>query len=152
MAFVKARPNENIESLLKRFKRAVEKSGVLADLKKHEFYEKPSVKRKKKQAAARKRALKRDKKLAARKARAGTNQNFKWNKDKTQKIPLKPRPQNNNYQSRDSRGPSSNSKPNNRPYNKTGNKPSGGYKGKKFNNNFKKKPYNPKPQQQGKEK
>lgn len=94
MAFVKAKPNESIDSLLKRFKRAVEKSGVLSDLKKHEFYDKPSVKRKKKQAAARKRALKREKKLAARKARVGTNKNFKWNKDRTKKIPLKPRPKN----------------------------------------------------------
>lgn len=139
MAFVKAKPNENIDSLLKRFKRAVEKSGVLSDYKKNEFYEKPSVKRKKKQAAARKRALKREKKLAARKARIGTNKNFKWNKDRTKKIPLKPRPQNSNYQSRRS---------NNRPYNKSGNKPSGGYKGKRFNNN--RKPRNHKPQGQKK--
>ena len=56
MSWVKAKPNESFESLMKRFKKAVERSGILADYKKHEVYEKPSVKRKRKQAAARKRA------------------------------------------------------------------------------------------------
>ena len=54
MAHVKAKPGESFESMWKRFKRSVEKAGILSDLKKHEYYEKPSVKRKKKQAAARK--------------------------------------------------------------------------------------------------
>lgn len=97
MAFVKAKPNEDINSLLKRFKRAVERSGVLSDLKKHEFYEKPGVRRKKKQEAARKRALKKEKKLAQKRARNGKNHNFKWNKDHTKKIPLKPKPQSSGY-------------------------------------------------------
>lgn len=88
MSWVTAKPGENIESLLKRFKKAVDKSGVLSDLKKHEFYEKPSVKRKRKQAAARKRALKKAKKLARQAARKRSNQNFRWNKDHTKKIPL----------------------------------------------------------------
>jgi len=90
MSWAKAKPGESFESLMKRFKKAVERSGILADLKKHEFYEKPSVKRKRKQAAARKRALKRQKKLARLASRRGTNKNFKWNKDRTKKIPLPP--------------------------------------------------------------
>ena len=91
MAEVKARPGETVDSLLRRFKKAVEKSGILADFRKQEFYEKPSVKRKKKQIAARKRAAKRDKKLARAKSRGShSNQNFKWNSDRTEKIPMRP--------------------------------------------------------------
>lgn len=89
MVYVKAKYKEDIGSLLKRFKKSVERSGVLADYKKNEFYEKPSVKRKKKHAAAVKRIMKKEKKLAAK--RRGKNRNFKWNKDKTKKIPLRPR-------------------------------------------------------------
>ena len=48
-------PNESIESALKRFKKMCQKSGVLAEARRHEHYEKPSVRRKKKSAAARKR-------------------------------------------------------------------------------------------------
>jgi small subunit ribosomal protein S21 len=94
VAFVKAKYNESIDSLLRRFKKAVEKSGILSDLKKHEFFEKPSVKRKKKQIAARKRAAKKEKKLASYKAHSGSNKNFRWNKDRTKKIPLPPRKNN----------------------------------------------------------
>jgi len=39
---VKAHPNENIESLLRRFKKAVERSGILQELKQRERYQKPS--------------------------------------------------------------------------------------------------------------
>lgn len=91
MTYVKAKSGEPFEALWKRFKRSVEKAGVLSDLKKHDYYEKPSVKKKKKQAAARKRAAKTLKKLERAKARKGTNKNFKWNKDHTKKIPLPPR-------------------------------------------------------------
>lgn len=94
MAYVKAKPGESFESMWKRFKRSVERAGILSDLKKHEYYEKPSVKRKKKHAAAVKREAKRLKKLEKIRARRPGNQNFKWNKDHTQKIPLKPRPKN----------------------------------------------------------
>lgn len=62
----------------------------MGDIKKNEYYEKPSVKSKRKQAAARKRAAKRLKKLSRFKARSGTNKNFKWNKDRTKKIPMAP--------------------------------------------------------------
>ena len=47
--------NESLESALKRFKRKCARSGVLAEVRKREHYEKPSVKRKKKAEAARKR-------------------------------------------------------------------------------------------------
>jgi small subunit ribosomal protein S21 len=87
MTWVKARPGESIDNLLKRFKKAVENSGLLADYRKHERYEKPSVKRKRKQAAARKRMLKAKKKLGRREK--PKNAHWKWNKDKTKKIPLR---------------------------------------------------------------
>jgi small subunit ribosomal protein S21 len=47
--------NESLESALKRFKRKCQKDNILGDMRKKEYYEKPSVKRKKKEEAARKR-------------------------------------------------------------------------------------------------
>jgi small subunit ribosomal protein S21 len=55
MSEIKVRDNESLESALKRFKRECAKSGVLAEVRKREHYEKPSVKRKKKSEAARRR-------------------------------------------------------------------------------------------------
>jgi small subunit ribosomal protein S21 len=52
---IRIAPGETIESALRRFKKATQKAGVLAEARKHEHYEKPSVRRKKKSAAARKR-------------------------------------------------------------------------------------------------
>lgn len=49
------RKNESLEDALRRFKRSVAREGTLAEYRKREFYEKPSVKRKKKSEAARKR-------------------------------------------------------------------------------------------------
>lgn len=49
------RKNESLEDALRRFKRSVSKTGTLQEARKREFYEKPSVKRKKKSEAARKR-------------------------------------------------------------------------------------------------
>lgn len=49
------RKNESLEDALRRFKRSVSKSGTIQEVRKREFYEKPSVKRKKKSEAARKR-------------------------------------------------------------------------------------------------
>jgi len=51
----KVRKNETIDAALRRFKRSIAKDGVLAEVKKRKHYEKPSVKRKKKSEAARKR-------------------------------------------------------------------------------------------------
>ena len=52
------RPGEPLEKALRTFKRHVEKSGIIGDLKKKDFYEKPSIRLKKKSIAARKRKLK----------------------------------------------------------------------------------------------
>ncbi len=52
------RDGESFESALKRFKKQCERTGILSEIKKREHYEKPSVKRKKKILAAKKRALK----------------------------------------------------------------------------------------------
>lgn len=61
MAIVKVGKNETLDSALRRFKRTCQKSGVLAEARKHEHYEKPSVRRKKKSEAARRAANKRRK-------------------------------------------------------------------------------------------
>lgn len=58
MSEVKIGKNETLESALRRFKRQIQKAGVLAEVRKREHYEKPSVKRKKKSEAARKRKWK----------------------------------------------------------------------------------------------
>ena len=58
MAEVKLNDCENLDSALRRFKRQGARSGVLTELRKREHYEKPSVKRKKKSEAARKRKYK----------------------------------------------------------------------------------------------
>ena len=55
MSEVRIRENESLESALRRFKRQCARAGVLAEVRKREHYEKPSVKRKKKAEAARKR-------------------------------------------------------------------------------------------------
>jgi len=52
---VKIGKNETLESALRRFKRQCQKSGVLAEARRREHYDKPSVRRKKKSEAARKR-------------------------------------------------------------------------------------------------
>ena len=49
------RKNETLEDALRLFKRAVSKNGTIQEVRKREFYEKPSVRRKKKSEAARKR-------------------------------------------------------------------------------------------------
>jgi small subunit ribosomal protein S21 len=55
MSTTRVRKNESLEDALRRFKRSVSKSGTLSEYRKREFYEKPSVRRKKKSEAARKR-------------------------------------------------------------------------------------------------
>jgi small subunit ribosomal protein S21 len=59
MSWVRVKENEPIDSAIRRFKKQCEKAGILAELRKREHYEKPSVRRKKKAIAARKRALRR---------------------------------------------------------------------------------------------
>ena len=55
MAEIRLKENETLDSALRRFKRQCAKSGVLSEIRKREHYEKPSVKKKKKSEAARKR-------------------------------------------------------------------------------------------------
>jgi small subunit ribosomal protein S21 len=58
MTAVVVRDGESFEGALKRFKKLCEKTGIFSEIKKREHFEKPSVKRKKKMLAAKKRALK----------------------------------------------------------------------------------------------
>jgi small subunit ribosomal protein S21 len=58
VAEVRIKENETLDMALRRFKRQCARSGVLSELRKREHYEKPSVKRKKKSEAARKRKYK----------------------------------------------------------------------------------------------
>ncbi len=58
MPSIRLRENEPFEVALRRFKKSIEKEGILSEVKKREHYEKPSVKRKKKALAARKKAAK----------------------------------------------------------------------------------------------
>ena len=51
MANVAASDNENFESLLRRFNKKVQQEGILSEVRRREHYEKPSVKRKRKGAA-----------------------------------------------------------------------------------------------------
>ena len=59
MPNVKVRENEPFEFALRRFKRSCEKAGVLTEVRRREFYEKPTSERKRKKAAAVKRHYKR---------------------------------------------------------------------------------------------
>jgi len=68
MPLIKVREDESLENALKRFKRKCEKSGILTEIKKRQHYEKPSVRKKRKALAARKKLLKRmaqERKLSA---------------------------------------------------------------------------------------
>jgi len=55
---IKVGDNETLDSAIRRFKRKCARDGIISDLRKKEAYEKPSVKRKKKAEAARKRGFK----------------------------------------------------------------------------------------------
>jgi small subunit ribosomal protein S21 len=59
MAGVRVKDNEPIEVAIRRFKKQCEKAGILSELRKREHFEKPSVRRKKKALAAKKRYLRR---------------------------------------------------------------------------------------------
>ena len=60
MTTIKLKDGESIEGALKRFRKATEKAGILSEIRKREHYEKPSVKKKKKAIAAKKRAVKKN--------------------------------------------------------------------------------------------
>ena len=57
MSTVRVGENESLDSALRRFKRKCSRDGIIGDMRKKEFYESPSVKRKKKSEAARKRNI-----------------------------------------------------------------------------------------------
>ncbi|MCS7307726.1 MAG: 30S ribosomal protein S21 [Aquificaceae bacterium] len=58
MAIVEIADNEPFEKAFKKFKRIVEKEGILTEVKRRQFYEKPSEKKKRKERQARKRMIK----------------------------------------------------------------------------------------------
>ncbi|MEG1645863.1 MAG: 30S ribosomal protein S21 [Clostridia bacterium] len=58
MSTVRVGENESLDSALRRFKRKCARDGVVGDIRRKEYYEKPSVKRKKKAEAAKKRMYK----------------------------------------------------------------------------------------------
>ena len=58
MAEIRLKENESLDSALRRFKKQCARAGVIQEVRKREAYEKPSVKRKKKSEAARKRKYK----------------------------------------------------------------------------------------------
>ena len=58
MPGIRLRDGESFEIALSRFKRQCEKAGIVSEIKKREHYQKPSIRKKKKSQAARKRALK----------------------------------------------------------------------------------------------
>jgi small subunit ribosomal protein S21 len=53
---VVANSNESFESLLRRFNKRVQQEGILSEIRRREFYEKPSIKRKRKEAAKRRKS------------------------------------------------------------------------------------------------
>ncbi len=59
MPSVRVKENEYFDAALRRFKRACEKAGILTELRRREYYEKPSLERKRKKASAVNRHLKR---------------------------------------------------------------------------------------------
>ena len=63
MAVIKVKDNEPFEVAMKRFKKQVEKAGILTELRRREYFDKPSIRKKKKAAASRKRALKKLKRM-----------------------------------------------------------------------------------------
>ena len=58
MSVIKVKENESNEQAMRRFKKACEKAGILTELRRREYYDKPSIRKKKNAAAARKRAIK----------------------------------------------------------------------------------------------
>ena len=69
MPSVRVKENEHFDAALRRFKRACEKAGVMTELRRREFYEKPTQERKRKRAAAVKRHLRRLSRDVSRKTR-----------------------------------------------------------------------------------
>jgi small subunit ribosomal protein S21 len=58
MAGIRVKEGESFEGALKRFKKKCEKAGILSDLRRHQYFEKPSERKKRKAAAARRKMVK----------------------------------------------------------------------------------------------
>ncbi|HET7307196.1 MAG TPA: 30S ribosomal protein S21 [Gammaproteobacteria bacterium] len=69
MPSVRVKEHEHFDAALRRFKRACEKAGILTEVRRREFYEKPTQERKRKQAAAVKRHMKKLSREQARRTR-----------------------------------------------------------------------------------
>lgn len=69
MPGIRVNPEEPIELAIKRFRKQVERAGVISDCRRREAYEKPSVAKKRKEAAARKRLMKRLRRMRMREQR-----------------------------------------------------------------------------------
>lgn len=69
MPGIKLNPDEPIELALKRFRKQVERGGVISECRRREAYEKPSIAAKRKEAAARKRLMKRLRRIRSRENR-----------------------------------------------------------------------------------
>lgn len=69
MPSVRVRENEPFDIALRRFKRTCEKAGILTEIRRREYYEKPTTVRKRKAAAAVKRQLKKTEREVARRVR-----------------------------------------------------------------------------------
>ncbi len=66
MPVVKVKANESFENALRKFKKQCEREGIISEVKKREHYDKPSVKRKKKALAARKKVAKKLRMMSSR--------------------------------------------------------------------------------------
>ena len=53
MPVIKIKDSESFEGAMKRFKKSCEKAGILTELRRREYYDKPSIRKKKKEAAGR---------------------------------------------------------------------------------------------------
>jgi len=58
MPTVRVKENESFDGALRRFKRMCEKAGIISEMRRHEFYEKPTWERKRKKMLAVRRSLK----------------------------------------------------------------------------------------------
>lgn len=63
MTSILVKDGERFDNALRRFRKVVDKSGIMTELRKREYYEKPSVKKKRKRAAAKKRAATAERRL-----------------------------------------------------------------------------------------
>lgn len=65
MAEVVAGGNESFESLLRRFGKKVQQDRILAEVRRRQYYEKPSAKRKRKEAAKKRKSMQRHNKITS---------------------------------------------------------------------------------------